>query len=144
MKVYLASRYSRREELLGYAAELAEHGIEVTARWIQGLHEVPPEGMEVDSPEHHQWCAEDDIADVEAADLLVAFTEPEGSIAGRGRGGRHVELGYAIAKGKHVIVCGHRENVFCHLPGLGFAADWPIAKAMLVFSAEHGLSGVQS
>jgi hypothetical protein len=30
-------------------------------------------------------------------------------------GGRFVELGYAIAQRKWIIVVGDRENVFCHL-----------------------------
>lgn len=135
MRVYLAARYSRKDELLGYATELAELGIEVTSRWIQGLHEIPPEGIEVDSHEHYQWCAEDDLADLDAADVLVAFTEPEGLIAGRGRGGRHVELGYAIAKGKPVLICGHRENVFCHLSEIEFTSNWLAARNAIVAEA---------
>ena len=139
MKVYLAARYSRRMELAGYATELRDLGINVTSRWLLGLHDTPPEGVAPDSVEHWRWCAEDDIADVDAADVLVAFSEPEGVVAGRGRGGRHVELGYAIAIGKPVIVVGYRENVFCCLPQITFARAWSIAKAMIV-SAETGLT----
>lgn len=144
MKVYLASRYSRGSELLGYKADLEPHGIEVTSRWIDGRHETPPVGIEEHSTEHLCWAAQEDIADIEDADLLVAFTEPEGAIAGRGRGGRHVELGYALASGKHVIVCGHRENVFCHLPGVNFVPDWPSARAEVIRVAQRELTPTPS
>lgn len=142
MKVYLAARYSRRTELLGYAAELDACGIEVTARWIQGLHEIPPKGVEANSAKHHQWCAMDDIEDIEAADVLVAFTEDADNVHWRNTGGRHVELGYAFGRGKHIIICGHHENVFCHLPVFGFAADWEGARLLLEHANRHGLVGI--
>lgn len=136
MKVYLAARYSRRLELAGYARELRDLGIEVTSRWLLGLHDTPPEGVAPEGVEHWRWCAEDDIADVDAADVLVALTEPEGNVVGRGRGGRHVELGYAIARGKAVIVVAHRENVFCCLPQITFAPSWGEAVDCLVAADE--------
>jgi nucleoside 2-deoxyribosyltransferase len=129
VKVYLASRYSRRDEMLAYAADLRAIGHEVTSRWILGLHETPPAGTAPDSLEHWAWCAQDDLDDIGRADVLVAFTEPEGAVAGRARGGRHVELGYALALGKRVIVVGHVENVFCALPGINFYRTWPDALA---------------
>ncbi len=34
---------------------------------------------------------------------------------GGGKGGRHIEHGYAVATGKRLIVVGPRENIFhCH------------------------------
>lgn len=62
-----------------------------------------------------RWAVED-IEDIDAADALIAFTEAPGDTPGRSRGGRHVEFGYAIGKGKPVCIVGIRENVFCHLP----------------------------
>ena len=38
-KVYLAARYSRREEMLGYAADIREAGHECCARRVEGLHD---------------------------------------------------------------------------------------------------------
>lgn len=131
MKVYLAARYGRREEISDYAAQLTALGFGVTSRWLNGMHETPPEGIEPESHEHLQWCATDDIEDILVANVLIAFTEPEGSVAGRGRGGRHVELGYALGIGTPVIVCGYRENVFCHLPGVVFAETWEDASSAL-------------
>ena len=37
---YLAARYSRREELCGYRADLQRLGIEVPARWLNGSHQL--------------------------------------------------------------------------------------------------------
>ncbi len=36
--------------------------------------------------------------------------------SGYSRGGRHVEAGYALAKGKYLVLVGPRENVFYSLP----------------------------
>lgn len=36
MRIYLAARYSRREELLGYRADLEAAGHIVTSRWLAG------------------------------------------------------------------------------------------------------------
>ena len=49
MWVYLAGRYSRREELLGYAAEIDRAGHETCSTWIAGSHELP-EGWDQADP----------------------------------------------------------------------------------------------
>lgn len=111
MKIYLAGRYGRREELLGYAAKLgAEFGHEVTSRWLRGEHEASDGNP---TPEQAEQWAEDDLADIARADMLVAFAEEPNSQ--HGRGGRHVEFGYALALGLVVVVVGQRENVFHNL-----------------------------
>jgi hypothetical protein len=58
----------------------------------------------------------EDWQDVTSADVVLCFTEQPRTHAGRG--GRHVELGAALAVGAHVLVIGPAENVFCHLPQL--------------------------
>ena len=67
---------------------------------------------------HHLWrnLGLIDQEDVLAADALVCFTEPPGD---GGSGGRHVELGMALALGRRVIVVGRREHIFHHLPEVG-------------------------
>lgn len=74
MRIYLAGRYSRRAELAGYAAELRALGYEVTSRWLNGSHEGPGRDAAPTIAEQRQW-AQEDLADVLAADTLVAFTE---------------------------------------------------------------------
>lgn len=107
MRVYLAGRFSRKAELRGYAYDLSRVGIEVDARWLQnGFHE------ESASPGVEQRFAVEDLEDVKRADVFVIFTEAEGTYT---RGGRFVEMGYALALGKPVIVIGRKENIFVRL-----------------------------
>jgi len=130
--VYLAARYSRREELLSYRAQLEAMGFTVTSRWLNGAHQVDNNGLQLgdDGERLVEACADpiagdfatEDMADVAAAYTVVAFTEPPRSSASRG--GRHVELGMALAWAKRVIVVGPRENVFCWLPYVEHFDEW--------------------
>lgn len=64
-----------------------------------------------------------DLEDVRRSDVVLVFTEEAGAL-GRGRGGRHVEFGFAYAKGKPIAVIGSNENIFCHLvPSFGLVGD---------------------
>lgn len=47
MKIYLAARYSRREELCGYRSELEARGHRVQARWLNGEHQLSNEGTPI-------------------------------------------------------------------------------------------------
>ena len=133
MNIYLAARYGRREELLGYKAELEAEGHSVPARWLLGEHQANDGALEVEAatesiPSIARAFAEDDIADLKAADLLIAFSEvPRGTHGSRG--GRHVELGLALAWGKPIIVIGPAENVFHTLPQI---QRWPTWEALKV------------
>lgn len=147
--VYLAGRYTRREELAEHAAWLRHVGLDVTSRWLDGHHQLHPASGEPlgeddeqvfegedDNEERrqlHATFAGEDLADVESADILVAFTELPRS--GASRGGRHVELGMALAWGKRVLVVGPRENVFCSLPRVEHFGFWTDAAAELAASA---------
>lgn len=113
LRIYLAGRYGRRQELRGYAEWLKSFGSEVTSRWLYSDHEMDDDAPDDDESRRF---AREDYEDVMSADWLVAFTESPGEVPGRGRGGRHVELGLALASHHRVFVVGHRENVFCHLP----------------------------
>ena len=46
MKVYLAARYSRRDELNGYADELRAAGHRVDARWLRGEPRTAEAGLD--------------------------------------------------------------------------------------------------
>jgi hypothetical protein len=121
LKLYLASRYGRRAELLFYAEELNALGHCVTSRWIRGAHEMKDEKP---NPQESATWAQEDLEDLIRADALVSFTESPGNQTGRARGGRHVEFGYAMALNDYgkdfpVYVVGPRENVFCCLPCVG-------------------------
>lgn len=106
MRVYLASNYSTHPEMRINARLLESLGHVVTSEWISGTH----------GGEDRAAYAEIDLRDVDSADALIFFAaSPEGS---RTRGGKHVEFGYALAKGKRIFLVGMPANVFHHLPGV--------------------------
>lgn len=147
MKIYLASRYSRREELCLYRAELEAMGHTVTSRWLNGSHQIDKAGIPIgdkgeklvegdsraNSPEANALRTHfvtEDCADVEEADLVISFTEPPRS-ALENRGGRHVEFGLALGLGKNVWVVGYRENLFHWLPQVAFFETWESCRAAI-------------
>ena len=118
---YLAARYSRREELQGYRAELERLGHKVYGRWLTGAHLATEEDI-LRRPELGRDFAVDDLLDICQADTMIAFTELPRSAANRG--GRHVEFGIAIAQEMALVVVGPRENVFHCLPDVKVYATW--------------------
>lgn len=112
--LYLAARYGRRAELQEVAARLRDFGHVITSRWINGGHDLVDDASRAFATASARF-AEEDWVDLVAADVFIAFTEAPGA-PGRGRGGRHVELGAALALRKTVIVVGPRENIFAFLP----------------------------
>jgi hypothetical protein len=126
--IYLAARYARRDELCRYRDELEARGFTVTSRWLAGPDQVGATGTVIGTAAEQlieagdpaagilrAACALADMEDIAAADILIAFTEdPAFYSPGSSRGGRHVELGLALARpGMRVIICGPRENQFC-------------------------------
>ena len=82
--------------------------------------------------------ATDDLEDVLAAEVLMAFTEEPRS--GNSRGGRHVELGIALGTGRHrIVIVGPRENVFCWLPQVGWYPD--VAHLVTAWAPEFAEAG---
>ena len=121
MKVYLAARYSRREEMLGYAGELERLGHTVTARWVFGqAGAAHPDRISAHA--YERAVSVEDVKDVEEADCTICFSEQPRST--NTRGGRHVEFGMAVAWGRRVILVGPRENVFHWLPEVEHYDDW--------------------
>lgn len=66
-----------------------------------------------------KWALED-LEDLMRADCCISFTCEPGKPQGRNRGGRHVEFGYALARGYRLIVVGFRENIFHCMPQVEF------------------------
>jgi len=108
VKIYLAAKYTRNPEMREHRALLESYGHDVTSRWINGDHETSD--MNSADAEWRRF-ANEDLADVRAADCMIWFSEPE-KIEGRNRGGRHVEFGIALAWGIPIYVVGRKENVF--------------------------------
>jgi nucleoside 2-deoxyribosyltransferase len=119
MKAYLAAAWGRRLEILEVAHKLESVGVNVTSHWLT---------EESGQPLGNRERADVDLADVDRADTLVRFTDPEffeETWVERRllSGARMVEMGYALAKGKRVIVVGGKQNVFDWLGNVTHVAD---------------------
>jgi nucleoside 2-deoxyribosyltransferase len=138
-QIYLAARYSRREELCEYRKELQSLGYFVQSRWLDGQHQISDTGAPIgdhgealvesnhpDADTLRTKFALDDWEDVTSADIVISFTEPPRSSANRG--GRHVEYGIALANGSRLIIVGYKENIFHWLPSVEFYHTWEDAR----------------
>lgn len=112
MKIYLAARYSRREELYEYHKDLIKLGHEVTSSWLVDTSENTAivEGSIHTMPLESRPYAARDYNEIARSNIVISFTESP--ISRYGRGGRHVEFGLAMAWGKQLIIVGPRENIF--------------------------------
>ena len=119
---YLAAQYSWRDDLKEYAGKIEALGIEVTSSWLYERKEPQSELTEL-TPRFLRDHALIDIKDIDRADLIILFTVPP--ITPTKRGGRHVEFGYALGRGKTLIICGPRENIFHYLPNVVWCATMP-------------------
>lgn len=100
MKIYIAARFESQAEMRVWREKIQALGHEVTSRWLDVKEPYPPA----------ETCAVVDLVDVRRADLVVCFSPRSGFYSGRG--GRHVEFGYALAMGLPVLLVGEPENVF--------------------------------
>ncbi len=124
--IYLASRYSRHDEMQGVRDVLEALGHTVTSRWIDCHTDVvgdftasfTPEFLNA-NPDKCGPLGQHDLDDLTKADVVISFTCGTG-----GKGGRHVEFGYGLALGKRMIVVGPRENVFHTLPQVEHYHGW--------------------
>jgi hypothetical protein len=126
-RVYVSARFSRQDELRAIAEEMQRAGLEVTSRWLHGSEPL----RECDLGEHGRGAeiALNDFADLRAADICFAFTDGDGRF---GRGGRHTELGIALALGLRTVIVGPREQVFHCLPGVEHFPSWEAAREALI------------
>ncbi len=131
MKIYLAARYSRRAEMETYKRQLEDCGYAVTSRWLRGEQQLNGKGSLVWTdaqeaagiiPPKAVQFAVNDIEDIEAADVLIAFPDTPRTPS-NSRGGMHVEFGYALARKKTLITVGHQQNAF-HLLAHFHYDDW--------------------
>lgn len=122
---YFAARYSRHPEMRDYRDALikALPDAVVTSRWIDQHAGTLPnsfmQGVLNSDPEACWKYGLIDMTDLDAADVVVSFTT-----VGGGKGGRHIEHGYAIAKGKRLAIVGPRENIFHAHPATDVYGTW--------------------
>lgn len=120
LRAYLAAPYAAREQVADYARELVEVGFDVTASWLDEEHEINS-GTLGAAPaltgEEVARHAATDLDDIDRCDVLIVFTAAALGLHAEdcASGGRHVETGYALAKGIPVLVVGEPENVFHRL-----------------------------
>ncbi|MBI4029150.1 MAG: nucleoside 2-deoxyribosyltransferase [Candidatus Blackburnbacteria bacterium] len=106
VSVYLSSRYKDYRYLQKIREVLNKEGIDVTSQWIYGGQEATAKCGDQEKCRY----ANQDLTDLYAADVLVIWSLPKNF--GKGTGGRHVELGIALALDKPIILVGKRENIF--------------------------------
>lgn len=121
MKFYLAAGFSSKELIAARSCQLIKIGIGVTSTWpnetvssIHNLYDLTDEYMRL--------AAERDIKEIQEADGVILFTQE--STKPFLRGGRMHEFGYAHGRGKRLIVCGPRENIFHYLPDVEVFSTW--------------------
>ena len=110
LSIYIAARYGRKAEALEIATELEKLGHTINSSWI---HQVEDEMLYTEGPEAAGRFAAKDLEEIFWSNLLVYLSEPEDNPWGRG--GRHVEFGYALGQNKTVFVIGPLENLFHYL-----------------------------
>lgn len=117
------------------AATLEAVGHVVVSRWLRAA-----DGEDLSDRRQAADAAAIDLHDLSGADVLIAATDGPGAAAG-GRGGRHVELGFALALGRRVLVVGPPEHVFHHLPAVRCVDTWDEVEPVLAaWAAEGGRS----
>lgn len=136
MKLYFAARFSRRLELWTYRDDAISLGHEVTSRWLDRDIRLARDGTVTDSAGEPIYIppgetfqrmrtqmAGEDLWDIYAADEVVVFTE-DPYTPRLSRGGRHVEMGYALGLAKPITVIGPYENPYMWLSHVGHWDSW--------------------
>lgn len=122
MKVYVCAPYAGRPYARLIAEQLIASGFIVTSGWVSGDLSIdggtvgPAAVLDTDAALLH---AVEDLSEVGAADVVLALTGafiqsemPSIPDEWLHTGGRHVEIGFAIAKRIPVVVLGEPENLF--------------------------------
>lgn len=104
MRIYLAAQFKEQDTMIQWAILLRDHGHYITSRWL--YHSEAPTTNSIEA----LAGANIDLVDIDASDCLISSTLNRGDLFTGG--GRHVEFGYALAKGKKLINVGGYENVF--------------------------------
>ena len=115
MNIYIAARFSKRHIANELANYLKSKGHTITSRWVlpDCDHVIATSISEQAADDERQRFAREDIEDLDAADWCISLMEHKAR--NNSRGGRHVEYGYALARGIKMTVIGCRETVFHHL-----------------------------
>lgn len=119
-RFYIATDYARKQDAAGLAARLEDLGFESTGRWYTSQPAYKDDGLggilEGADAEAAALVAGEDFDDVEAATIFIQLTSGE-----KARGGRHVELGYALCmqarySSRVIVIVGPEEHAFHYHP----------------------------
>ena len=122
MKIYIAGAYVARDAIADIVVPVF-NGHEIVSHWLFGSRAVTPGtiGTSPDrSDEQVTKAALKDLEEVASADAFVMLASSYlATIVPLGTreldlhtGGRHVEMGFALARGIPVIIVGDPENIF--------------------------------
>lgn len=127
MLAYIASNYESKNAIKKYVAELQISGVGVSSTWQDEPHSPQSGGLGGSDPTYY---AKRDLEEIDACDWFVIFSqEPTQATY---RNGRNVELGYAIARKKNLLVIGPYENIFHYLPQFLHVQNWEDARDLLI------------
>jgi nucleoside 2-deoxyribosyltransferase len=109
MKYYIAASLKDQEEANRLATSIGVADHQCTSRWLGEIEAKTPAGCKATALR----CFED----IDKADVVVHVSKPKGHP--NPSPGRMVELGYALARGKPVILLGPLgETVFHFVPNI--------------------------
>jgi nucleoside 2-deoxyribosyltransferase len=123
-RLYLSGQFEDVAFLRRVRDDLIRSGFVITSRWLNGdsLEPATASASEEGAAARLVSIASQDLEDIDSADMVIVFN-PDAARA-TGRGGRHVETGYALARAKPVILVGVRSNVFHWLPNVDLIDRW--------------------
>lgn len=111
--IYIAGRYSRRNEFRQVRDKLIKRGYCITSNWLNENEPLQSQMGQKSSGWYYDTQAVD-LLDIFRANAVLFFSEDP--LVGTPRGGRHVEFGYALGLLKPIYVIGPKENVFHYNP----------------------------
>ncbi len=114
MDVYIAGPFNKRRELKEIRQRLFERGIGSTSSWIDSHLEE----FDCMTPESKWKEAKQDLLDVHRADGMVFCNLGQST-----SGGMHLEMGFALAKGKPIWLLGEPTSIFHFHPSIAHIKD---------------------
>lgn len=103
MNIYLCAQFKEQALMLVWAEKLINSGHTITSRWLGAKEEGTNSKIAKDA-------ADIDLDDIDKSEIVISHTLNRGDLYTGG--GRHIEYGYALAKGKRLINIGGFESVF--------------------------------